>query len=250
MARKSKLDDPTVYVEVYKLANAGLPNKQIAKILKCDYFSFRLRIKKDPALRDALIRGRSNENSPIGTEKLSDYIFGRLSPQVRAVWEKMSEYEEEPNGVLKLEKLLQSEGKKTRQQLFLHSFIGSSFSASQACRAVNISWQTFQKWKTKDPEFLSLFEEMLEHKKNFFESRLVDLVMKGDTCATIFVNKTLNRDRGYGEKVTVEGTMEHKHTHAHITVDQLDLPLEVRKVMLDTLREKQQKAQAITVESQ
>lgn len=39
------------------------------------------------------------------------------------------------------------------------------------------------------------------------------LVKQGDSAATIFASRTLNRDRGYDPKLTVEHTGQVQHSH-------------------------------------
>jgi hypothetical protein len=107
---------------------------------------------------------------------------------------------------------------------------------------MNMSRKTFENWVTHEPEFGELMNEIHEHKKNFFEAALVGLVASGDSSATIFVNKTFNKDRGYNDKIelSVEGSVQHEHVHAHvhahISVDELDLSLEVKREILQAIR--------------
>ena len=51
-------------------------------------------------------------------------------------------------------------------------------------------------------------------------------------------NKTFNKDRGYNDKIelSVEGSVQHEHVHAHISVDELDLSLEVKREILQAIR--------------
>ena len=137
-----------------------------------------------------------------------------------------------------MERLLDNAGKRARQHLFLYALTASNFNASEACRKVNISRKTFENWVTTEPEFGQLIDEMHWHKKNFFESALVGLIRSGDSSATIFANRTLNRDRGYNEKFELEVKGQVNHAHAHIVqIDDLNLPIKVRRLILEAMRD-------------
>jgi hypothetical protein len=104
-----------------------------------------------------------------------------------------------------------------------------------AARKVGTTAEQVKIWMRKDVVFRRLVEGIHEHKKDFFESSLINLVRQGDSAATVFANRTQNRDRGYSEKVTVDINTKTTHEHA-ITVD--DLSPEVLRAILDAKRKK------------
>jgi hypothetical protein len=87
-----------------------------------------------------------------------------------------------------------------------------------------------------DPEFAELVDEIHLHKKDFFESKLVELVQSGDSSATIFANKTMNRDRGYGDKTTIEHTGTVVVEQRVVQIGDLALPVDVRRAILGAVR--------------
>src|SRR5690606_3058387 len=96
---------------------------------------------------------------------------------------------------------------------FLHALFVSRFNASQACRKLGISKKEFDRWKEEDLIFGKCVMDMEFHKGNFFESALMRLVEKGNPQATMMVNRTFNRDRGYNDVQEVQhsGKIEHEH---------------------------------------
>lgn len=136
------------------------------------------------------------------------------------MWEEIVNIHEDQTVTKKFDKIeaLLRKGKRARQHLFIHSWVMSNFNASEACRKVNISRATFQNWM-EEANFRDLIDEVHFHKKNFVEGGLMSLIEQGDTSATIFANRTLNRDRGYNEKVEVEHT--HQHSIATFNVEQV-----------------------------
>ena len=123
-----------------------------------------------------------------------------------------------------------------KQQLFLYAILSCNFNTSEACRKANVSPHIIGKWM-KDKWFAELRKGIEVAKKDLFESCLVGLVKQGDPSATIFANKTINRDRGYSDKIVIE-TRESPGK----TLEQLNLTLEERLLILERLRESETKA--------
>lgn len=171
-------------------------------------------------------------------DSLKNYIYGVLPEECRELWDRLESVNSNSIGHVAspemIEAILQGKGKLIKQQLFLQAMISTCYNLTQACKMLNITTNQVKIW-AKDEDFRRLLAEVQYHKKNFFESSLIRLVASGDSAATIFVNKTLNRDRGYAEKINID----HKHEHTHVTVDDLQLPLEVRKTILKAMQEKQ-----------
>jgi hypothetical protein len=111
----------------------------------------------------------------------------------------------------------------------------------RACRKVGISRQTFFLW-CKDEKFQALVDEIQEAKKDFFEGSLIRLVAAGDTSATIFANRTVNKDRGYSERHQVDVNVSGQVTHKHelVSMEQLKLPTAVEKMLLQQIRKVKQ----------
>tara|TARA_R110002167_G_scaffold45677_3_gene137151 strand:- start:265 stop:1017 length:753 start_codon:yes stop_codon:yes gene_type:complete len=229
------------YVTVYELARSGMSENKMSKNLGVSTVTLRSWKKKNKALRDAIDRGR-NSKGKMTTQKWFDYVYQKLPANLMKIWDEIQDLEAQPNGIQKIESLLETNGKRARQHIFLHALVTANFNVSRACSVCNIPRRTFENWVTNEPDFSELMNEINVHKKNFFEASLVGLVARGDSAATIFVNRTYNRDRGYNEKVDVNviGKIEHEHVHAHISIDELELGLEVRTDILKAIRKRNQ----------
>ena len=77
---------------------------------------------------------------------------------------------------------------------------------TMACEAVGITRTTFYRWKTEDPEFKEIAENIDEYLVDFAEHSLFKQIREGNTAATIFFLKTKGKGRGYIEKQEIEHT--------------------------------------------
>ncbi len=232
---KTKYREEMVF-KVYQLAAAGLSEAQMAAGLDIASATF-ASWKKKKLFRLALEYGRKSHQNPDGSViTVADYVYRRLPRKVRKTWDRIHALDKAKVGVEKIERILSKHGKTMRQCLLLHALTVNNFSVSLALRKVNVSRTAFNKWKERDSDFAELVEEIDWHRKNFFEDHLAQLVAGGDSSATIFVNRTLNRDRGYNEKVDVnlKGSVEVNT----LDIDSLDLSMEVRKAILVAVRKR------------
>jgi hypothetical protein len=230
--------DDTIYVKAHILAKEGLRGKRLSSALGMSFPTFKKLKKKNSAFADAINSARAGE-STVKAETFLDYIYERLPPKVKSYWDKISRWEKEENGILKIEALLAEGGMLVRMHIFMHALVSNHFNVSLACKCANISLNTLDKWVKNYPEFTMLMKHVQTFKKDFFESALVKLVGEGDSPAVIFANKTYNRDRGYNDRqeVKIEQTIEQTHL---VDIGVLNLPLEVKKVILDAWRKHKQ----------
>lgn len=166
-----------------------------------------------------------------------EYILGNLSPEAKKVWEKIEFWAEtESYGT---PAVMRNAGKRLKQEIFLYALVSSNYDLSRACRLAGVSRGGLENWNNTDAEFRSLVQEVQWYKKNFFENALMDLVEQRYPGAVLFVNRTINADRGYSEKLQVE------HTGfvgtGGIDLAELDLDLETKKKILEAIRRKKQK---------
>lgn len=224
----------------YELAKTGMTNSTIAKTLGISIGTFKVWQEDKPEFKEAIEKGRGASRTLMEQSTFAEYVFNRLPAHLRDLWKEIHACEEEENGIERIEKLLACCGKKTKQHLFLYAIVHTNFNASAALRLINVPRKSFESWLHKDPDFAELMDEIHWHKKNFFEEALVRLVKRGDPGAIIFVNKTYNRDRGYTDKLDVSITGQVNHLHAAVKVDELNLPLEQRKTLLEAVRKQKQ----------
>lgn len=216
-----------LYIEIYELIKEGHNKKQVAELLGVHYETLNKWIKEKPVLRDIVSRAKKAKTSLAKPENFIEYIYGNLSPQVRDVWDRLEEFDDTENDLRRME-LLVNQPVKIRQQLFIHALVCSNFSTNVACQRVGVSKGIYEAWILSDPGFAKLVDEIRWQKKNFIESALMGKIAEGDTNAIIFANKTLNRDRGYETKSENKG----EDKKASVTLEDLDLPLEVKRQVL------------------
>jgi hypothetical protein len=240
------------YVRAYQLARQGLADTQIMAALVptgakpgnangSAKAAWRRWLQEKPALRQALAEGRAVLD-PEGSawDGLKDHVYHSLTEDARAVWEEIAGLEDLATKKSAL-RLFERQGRRLKQQLFLYALFECDFSRTTACRRLHLSQRTVDDW-CAEPGFRQLLKGLQECKKDFCESALFRLVKGGDTAAVLFANRTLNRDRGYGDRldVKVSGKVDHK-----LTLEQLNLPLEVRKQLLEAMRQRKEQPQEV-----
>ena len=222
----------------YALAASGLTETKIAGVLGVSVSTLMVWERKKKLFRMALKEGRRKNKGDDGVVfSFNDYVYKRLSKPMKRVWERINALDKANVGVEKIERILAEGGKTMRQHLFFYAWTVSKFSISTALRKVNISRSTFEKWKERDSDFADLVDEINWHKKNFFEDHLAKLIAGGDSSATIFANRTVNRDRGYNEKTELD--IKGDIAVNTLDIDSLDLPIDVRKIILEAMRKKE-----------
>lgn len=221
------------YVKIYDLVRQGYTRTEVAKVLGITLPTLDRWRKERPALQDAIKRAKESMKPTQVKTDLFEYIYNHLPPKVQEVWDKLESFDDEPN-ILRRSDLLRQQPEKIKQHLFIHTLIASTFNINEACRKVQVSKMTYDRWMITDPNFGRLVEEVLWHKKNFYEAALTGLVSQGDTSAIIFANRTMNRDRGYDQRV------DHHHTgaivHGTVDLDNMNIPLETKRQLLVAAR--------------
>lgn len=222
------------YVDSYRLAKEGMRNNEIAGALGTTLTTFKKWIIKYPALKKALKEARIG-NNPQKVFSFQDYVYNQLPEELKTLWDEIHAIDELENGVELIEEVLKGTPTRTRQYLFIHAMVSSMFNVSRSLAKLNITKRIYYHWCDSDPDFAELVRELIWHKDNFFEQALMGRVAAGDTSAILHVAKTKLGYRGYSDKIEVHhtGQVEHKHT---VELTELDLPIEVRKVILEALR--------------
>lgn len=230
-----------MYVKAYEMARDGMTDTSIAKALGVSSALMTQWKRKKPLLRLFLEEARKGKELSNASETYQDFVYKRLPENLKPLWNEIQACSNAPGGIRKMEAMLRQSGKRARQHLFIYALPACNFNMTEACRKVNISRDTLNAWILREPKFAEMIQFLHEAKKDFFEGALVKLVKQGNANATMFANKTFNRDRGYGEKIQheVSGTVEHKHTM--VNIEDLHLPLEFRKQLLDYVRRAEQR---------
>jgi len=208
-----------------------------ALALEIDPKALRQRLHKDPNLQLAKQIADEQRKTLADGMDFGGYVMERLSPESRKVWDDIQFWED---NFTKVEAILDGKAKRIRQELFIHALVTNCFDVSTALRVTGVSRGMLDKWRN-DIGFRQLLEDIHWHKKNFFETALIKLVQDGNPAAVMFVNKTINRDRGYQEKVEVQhtGTIS-----TGVDIETLDLDLGTRKAILLAMRKKREELAA------
>lgn len=226
---------PTLPVDAYVLALTGAKDQDIATALNVTDVLFCNWKKKHPELAYALEKAREQKKQT-ETQSFEDYVYGRLPKELQQLWDKIAYWFDHAEGYERIHAILHTQPTRIRQCLWIHAMIASNFNASEASFRVCVPRKELLSWED-DPQFAALMDELQYHKQNFYEGALADLTAMRNPLAVIFANKTLNKSRGYSEKLTVEhtGTIVHRHSHV-VSVDKLNLSFETRCQLLDAVR--------------
>jgi hypothetical protein len=207
------------YITIYELAKGGHTNKAIAQMHDVDIATLDAWLKKRPTLRWVMKYARKTNKTKQGSFR--DFVYQRLPDDLKRVWNRINRLENEKNGVARIEAMLEDKGKSARQHLFLYAYTTCGFNVSAACRSVNISRKRFEQWCQADPDFHALMDEMIIHKKDFYEGALNKLIDEGHPLAVIFANKTFNKDRGFNTVIQLEHSGNVQHNHNFISFDDI-----------------------------
>lgn len=221
---------PELLIDIYLLARKGLTDGAIAEALDVNPVNFGEWKRDKPEVAYALQRGKSPAEGDT-TGELKDYVYKHLSPELKKYWDEIVEWEDHEDSFEKITAILHKTTDSVRQQLFIHAMFHTIFDLSEACRLVGIGRRTLESWAASDSNFTALMQELDFHKKNFFEKGLIDLTLMRNPHVVMFVNKTKNRDRGYGEVFAHQHSGEIKHDHKH------EHKLKVEPVNLEELAE-------------
>lgn len=85
-----------------------------------------------------------------------------------------------------------------------------------ACRDMGICAREYYNLCEKDEEFRQAALEIIQRQVDHVESKLFDLIDKGDTTAIIYYLKSKAKDRGYGEKLL---SVEHEDKEKHFKIE-------------------------------
>lgn len=103
----------------------------------------------------------------------------------------------------KIEEVCKTDNILQKREKFLKSLELKNGNISQACKAINISRQTFYAW-SEDEDFKIKAENVKESLLDLAESKLMENINNNENVAIIFYLKTKGKKRGYIEKQEVE----------------------------------------------
>lgn len=219
--------------EWYRKMNAhyGIPRITTAVWIKREPL---MTLAKELALQ--MLKAKTDER-----ENFGEFVLTRMSKENRERYEQLLFWEDHPDGASKTRGILRDMTERERRIMFVQCVAANGFVYSRALKLMGISGDVVKNWN-RDRGFRAMTNEIQQLKKDFFEQALVDLAAARDTTAVVFANKTLNRDRGYGEKLSVDVKGQIDHTHTVVPLAALEeLPTEVLDTVLKAVQEHKRK---------
>jgi len=189
-------------------------------------------IERFPELKEA----RDFAESQKKKQNLTTYMFEHLSPGTRKIWDEMMFYEDHKFSTEKFRKILEGKSKKIRQEIYLHALTMNGWNPSKASKIACVPMETAKTWVENDPIFRQILQEMEVHRKNFYENCLHDLAQNGNPGAIMFINRTLNANRGYNERMQINHQHSGEIRHVGYRVQDLELSMATRKEILKAVR--------------
>jgi transposase len=203
---------PKIALRVYSLLLDGLNAHQIAEMVGITYTTLK-RWRLEYGLLRFAYREAAKRTEKGGKHSIIEYIYGRLSKKNKKIWNKIEDLgDKDDKGYDRIRRYFDRKADaETQKMLFLHALTENHFNPSEACKKICIPYAWVKGWIKDDYDFAMLVDEIEFHKKRMGEASLLKLVKQGDVAATIFFNKTKNRDLGYGDELKVkhEGSVDH-----------------------------------------
>lgn len=257
--------DETHYADIYDLARQGHTEAEIARFFNVSRETWNTWKKRRPAIskilnRPECYRSGSGRDGKGHVESLSEYVYRHLDEHLQAVWDKIHAWQNERNGVRKIQLFLANQSKQAKQTLFLHALAVSRFNPTRACRKIGLTRNTFLDWCETDPDFHALFKQFDAIRKDFFEESLFvkckghwtkdeknrTIWMPGDTKAIIFANSTANKEK-YGR--SIDQTITHREERSIQMQAFIErMPPEMAQKMLEIMDEVEGKEKPIDAE--
>lgn len=215
--------------QAYQASLVSTSDKEIAVNMGISEAKLKAWKLEYPAVYRAIIAARSSTAANGATAMaMTQHISNSLPPELKKLWEELNGDDVTAKEAVMFN--MATRGDYDKQRLLVHALAVTRFDLTKCCQMLDIPKAKLDTWIKNDPRFVQLYEEIHFQKQNFLESALMKKVANGDTKAIIFANQTLNRDRGYGQTVKVEGTVN--HVHAVIDVTKLDLDVETKSKIL------------------
>lgn len=240
MAAKKWSDE--LYATIYELVKGGATRAATCQALGISVKTLEDWCEAKPALRATIARAREVRKAQPGSTpdlgKFVEYCYKRLPDHLRPLWDDLMAADSDPNPERAIERLLASQGKRARQMLTVHALCTvANWNAAEACRRTGVTQPTWRRWVSEDPDFQELLLNVREFKKDYLEGAFFNLVAAGDTAAILFGMKTLNADRGYNPRVTVQHQHEGSVLHTHVELDKLPVDIDTKRKLLAAIRE-------------
>lgn len=217
---------------VYQLAKQGLSQEEIAAFFEVEVATMHDWFARNSAFRQAWEEGKAppEQELQVSGATFSDYVYQQLSPELQDLYDELINIWGQKNAQAQIQLLTADCGKRAHQALFVHALAMHAFSLTRALQICGVSRGTFNQW-CKEREFGILIDELNEFKKDWYEDKFIGLVREGNDKAIIHAAKTVLRDRGYGDVLTVRAAGQ----DGEWMLD--DLPIEDREKLLTSIEQ-------------
>ncbi len=205
--------------------------KKVAKAIQANPSVLSTLLSKHPELQQAKRMADHNRTK----SRMAGWILTRLSPATRATWEALTSV----STLEEIDAIFANKPTRMRQELFCHAILHTGYDISKARSIVGISYKDMMGWRN-DPEFEQMLEEIQATKSEFWEKKLHELGEDGNPGVIMFVNRTLNRHKGYGEAVIQIGPVGGDQ----VDIESLDLDLETMKKVLAAMEKQKAEREA------
>lgn len=101
------------------------------------------------------------------------------------------------------------EGIRINKEKLLKALYNNLGIVTKACQECGVSRTAYYDYCHSDPEFKEAVRAVSETTLDFVESMLFQKIREGEMSAILFYMKYKGRQRGYSEKVEIDGTMKH-----------------------------------------
>jgi hypothetical protein len=95
-------------------------------------------------------------------------------------------------------------GLRGKKKLMVEALIAKLGIITDACRLVGIERKTHYRWLESDPKYKEATKDADIVLKDFGEKALIQIMSEKNPQAILHFNKTKNRDRGYGDQLSLE----------------------------------------------
>lgn len=226
----SKWND-SIYIEAYRMSLRNCTEKEIYHKFKVSKMCWHAWKNTRPVLQEAVDLGQEDyrlENE--GKTALSEYVFNRLKPEYQILWNRIESLDRIPNGFVQIEVLLSEAGETAQKHLFFNAMAKYHFNATEACRILNIPRKTYENWKIKDKEFMTMIlDDMQEIKKDWMESKLYQSIEDGNPASIKLGLEAIAPDRGYSKSSGISVTTNvNVQNDSNIDLDKLPFHIKIQ----------------------
>lgn len=235
-------------LEIHQAAIEGLTLTAAAARLDVTDQTLRNWFKSKKSARRAWDHGQAARAGAVAeaddSKAFARYVFRQLPPDMQVLWSlAVGDDEMAPIDYSVSAGIISNATDYQRKYMYAHAMASTGWNKNLSMQVCGISFAELQRWQSTDEDFLNLMYQLEHFRKNYFEQQLQNLVARQDPASVMFVNKCINRDRGYGEQVNVKhtGTVTQDHTGTvtqninMVALGNLNLPVDILRQVMEAI---------------